>query len=134
MELVSDVTFPLDLSGVTLSDSTGIRHSFTPGTLLQPRKVVVVFGGGTPSCAMPLGVIVQAASTGSFSLSDAGETITLKNAAGTTIESVAYPVSNPDVSFSRSPDVTGAFVLHNAIPASGGSHHSPGRKADGSAF
>lgn len=134
IELVSRVSHTLDLSGVTISDSAGIMHTFSSGTELEPNKVMVVFGAGTLSCSMPSGVKMQVASTGSLSLNDDSDVITIKNAAGTTIDQSDYSVTKPDVSKNRDPELSGSFVEHDTILAANGRKSSPGTKADGNAF
>ncbi|MFP2908654.1 endonuclease, partial [Pyxidicoccus sp. 3LFB2] len=76
------------------------------------------------------------ASTGSLGLSNSGDTVTLKNASGTTVDTatVGSGLSGTDgVSANRSPDATagGTFVLHTGVS---GLTSSPGRRAGGSAF
>lgn len=134
IELVSVASRTLDLSDVTLSDSAGVTHTFSSGTELEPNGVIVVYGGGTPTCALPAGVAVEVASTGSLSLNDDGDVITIKNAEGTTIDVSGYSVTRSDVSYCRDPELSGSFVYHEAIIAANGSTYSPGRKADGSEF
>ena len=131
VELVSTATDTLDLGGVTVSSSSSVKHTFAAGAVLGPKGVAVIFSGGTPTAIS--GVTVQTASTGSLSLTNSGATITIKNAAGTTIDTAPYPASTNDVSFNRDPELTGAFALHTSIAGSSG-NYSPGRKANGAAF
>jgi hypothetical protein len=119
------------LCGWTLSDSTGVRHTFGTGTFLGPGKAIVVFGA---SSAIPAGLTnAVAASTGALSLSNSGDTVVLK-APGVTVESVTYPATLADsdgVSMNRKPDAFwgGFFVKHNTLTAL---PSSPGKRSNGS--
>ncbi len=134
VELVNSGTASLDLSGFTLSDSVSIRHTFAAGTTLAAGRALVVFGGAS---AIPAGLTnALACSTGTLGLSNSGDTVTLKNAAGVTVDSFTYTstlASADGVSMNRSPDgsSTGAFVLHSSL---GASSSSPGVRVSGAAF
>jgi endonuclease/exonuclease/phosphatase family metal-dependent hydrolase len=134
VELVNTGTASVDLSGFTLSDSAGVRHTFAPGTLLAAGKALVVFGG---AIAIPTGLSgAVAASTGALSLTNGGDSVILKDASGVTVDSFTYgsALSSTDgVSMNRSPDAssTGSFLLHTSLSSSAS---SPGTRADGSAF
>jgi hypothetical protein len=125
----------LDMSGYTVSDATSLRHTFPAGTIVPPNGVLVLFGGGTPTGSFG-GSLVQTASTGQLNLTNAGDLLTLKNAAGVTLLTFdVTPLSdNPNESYSRNPDLTGAFVLHSTIPAAAGAIFSPGLKVNGTNF
>ncbi|HWO18640.1 MAG TPA: lamin tail domain-containing protein [Kofleriaceae bacterium] len=133
IEIVNIGTAAADLGGWTLSDATQARHTFAAGTTLQPGKALVVFGGAS---AIPSGLTnAIAASTGSLNLSNSGDTVTLKSAAGAVKDSFAYSstLSGTDgVSMNRSPDGSaGGFVLHTAISSLA---TSPGTRASGAAW
>lgn len=133
VELVNVGGRPVDASGYTLSDSVSVRHTFAAGTMVAPGKALTVFGGAS---AIPAGVAGVAASTGQLGLNNTTDTVTLRDAAGASVDSFAYPatLSAADgVSMNRSPDgdPAGMFVLHDtlgALPA------SPGTRASGAAF
>jgi len=76
-----------------------------------------------------------AASTGQLNLSNSGDTVTLKDAAGATRDSVTYDstLSGTDgVSMNRSPDAsTGAFALHTTLSSLSA---SPGTRSSGAAW
>jgi endonuclease/exonuclease/phosphatase family metal-dependent hydrolase len=133
VEIVNVGDSPADLSGATLSDNTSVRHVFAAGTTLAPGKAVVVFGAAT---GIPAGVTAVAASSGSLSLNNTGDTVTLADAAGGMLDSFAYTpalAGTDGVSMNRNPDASalGAFVLHTAVAAAAS---SPGTHANGSAF
>ncbi|HZH75577.1 MAG TPA: lamin tail domain-containing protein, partial [Archangium sp.] len=134
VELVNVGGTSLDISGWTLSDATGLRHTFASGTTLAAGKARVVFGG---AAGIPAGLTnAVAASTGTLGLGNSGDTVTLKNSAGSTIATYTYPsslASTDGVSMNRSPDTsaTGSFVLHTSVSTLSS---SGGTRANGTAF
>jgi hypothetical protein len=134
VEVVNAGTAAADLSGFTLADSVSARHTFAAGTTLGAGKAAVVFGGAT---AIPAGLAgAVAASTGTLGLSNSGDTVTLRDAAGASVDSFTYgsSLSGTDgVSMNRSPDASSGsgFVLHTSLSSSSS---SPGAHADGSGF
>jgi endonuclease/exonuclease/phosphatase family metal-dependent hydrolase len=135
VELVNPAGTAVDLSGWTISDATGLRHTFAGGTTLEAGKAVVVFGGAS---GIP-GTVTNAvaASTGSLNLSNSSETVTLKNAQGTTVDTATFGsalTGTDGVSANRNPDASssGTFALHTSVMA--GRSSSPGTRAGGSAF
>jgi beta-lactamase superfamily II metal-dependent hydrolase len=137
VELVNVGSTAIDISGWTLSDATSVRHTFAAGTVLGAGKAIVVFGGsaGIPS-GTPNAVV---ASTGTLSLNNGGDTVTVKTSAATgatTVNAYSYTSSlagQDGVSMNRSPDAsaTGGFVLHTSLSSLSA---SPGRRVNGSAF
>ncbi|WP_244238344.1 lamin tail domain-containing protein [Corallococcus terminator] len=136
IELVNMGSTAMDLSGWVLWDATAARHTFASGTVLAPGKAVAVFGGasGLPPCSCTSNVVV--ASTGGLSLGNAGDTVTVKNAAGTVIDTFTYSSSlaaTDGVSMNRGPDAHpgGSFVLHSTLSSLAA---SAGKRANGSSF
>ena len=133
VEIVNSGGTAADLSGWTVSDSTGVRHTFASGTSLAAGKAIVVFGA---AAGIPAGTVnAVGASTGGLTLGNSGDTVTVKNSAGTTVDTTTYPssLSSTDgVSMNRSPDATSGatFVLHTTLS---GSASSPGKRANGTA-
>jgi endonuclease/exonuclease/phosphatase family metal-dependent hydrolase len=133
VELVNSGTGDANLAGWTISDATAVRHVFAAGTVLRAGRAIVVFAAAS---GIPAGLTnAIASSTGSFSLGNSGDTVTLASPAGT-VDSVTYTstlAASDGVSMNRSPDgsATGAFVLHNTLS---GSPRSPGTRVDGTAF
>jgi beta-lactamase superfamily II metal-dependent hydrolase len=134
VELVNVGGMAIDISGWTLADATSVRHTFAAGTVLGAGKAIVVFSGaagipsGTPNA--------EVASTGTLSLNNTSDTVTVKNAAKTTIDSFSYTsslASQDGVSMNRGPDAsaTGGFVLHTSLSSRSA---SPGLRVSGSAF
>jgi hypothetical protein len=134
VELVNVGGASLDISGWTISDATGVRHTFASGTSLAAGKARVVYGG---AAGIPAGLTnAVAASTGQLNLSNSGDTVTLKNSAGSTINAYTYSSSlagTDGVSMNRSPDTsaTGSFVLHTSVSTLSS---SGGTRANGTAF
>ncbi|OJT18971.1 hypothetical protein BO221_36220 [Archangium sp. Cb G35] len=134
VELVNVGGTSIDIGGWSIWDSTAKRHTFATGTVLGAGKAIVVFGStsgipaGTPNAV--------GASTGTLGLGNSGDTVTVKNAGSTNVDSFAVPstlAGTDGVSANRSPDAsaTGSFVLHTSVSTVGS---SPGTRANGSAF
>jgi hypothetical protein len=138
IEFYNNSNADLDISGYTISDGSQLRHTFPAVTIIPANKFLVVFGGGTPTGAFG-GAIVQTASEGAnpeLNLNNAGDVITIRNAANAialAYNSASTGISHgDDQSVTRSPDVTGNFVLHTTANAS--LFFSPGLKVDGAAL
>jgi hypothetical protein len=131
VELINNSDSSIDISGWTLSDGFGIRHTFANSTVIPANNAVVVFGGGTPTGSFG-GASVVVATTGSLGLNNSGDTITLDN--GSDAEVVAYTYGSEggdNQSITRDPDITGSFVKHSLASGSGGALFSPGNNANG---
>ncbi len=128
IEFVNTSNVALDISGYTISDGTELRHVFPSGTIVPAGGTIVVFGGGTPT-GIP-GLVQTASNTGQLNLNNAGDNIILKNPSDVEIinfNSVTTGLNfGSDQSGARNPDITGDFVLHNAI-AGNPVAFSPGR-------
>lgn len=134
IELVNSDTEDIDLSGWTISDLVGQRHTFQATTILQAGQAIVVFGGGSPTGSFG-GAIVQTASSGQLALNNSGDTITLKNTSEVIVIEYTYgSEAGNDQSISRYPDLTGDFTKHSEIAAAAGALFSPGTQVDGSSF
>jgi endonuclease/exonuclease/phosphatase family metal-dependent hydrolase len=134
VELVNVGTGAADLSGWTVADAALTRHTFPSGTLLPAGGVVVVFASAAGIPAGTPGAV--AASTGALGLSNSGDTVTLRNASGTAVDTATLgsALGGTDaVSANRSPDATAGatFVLHTSLSSL---LASPGLRASGAAF
>ena len=126
----------LDLSGVTIADNNSVRHTFLAFNL-PAGGVVVVFGGGTPSCTWEANVQAMTASGGSLGLSNNGDTITIATINAAELASATYTsrVPDGDQSVTLDPDITGTeYVPHSTADTVDGSLFSPGTAIDGSAL
>ena len=141
VEIVNDSDALLDISGVRLADAAGVRFTVPAGTTLAPRQALVVFGGGTPDPTDVAfgGALIRTAS-GGLSFNNDGDTIRLLLQianADASLAAISYGGAtglngSADQSLTRSPDITGAFVLHTV--ARPGKLFSPGTRVDGSPF
>lgn len=133
VELVNVGGTSISIAGWTLSDATSVRHTFAAGTTLAPGKAIVVFAGAS---GIPAGLTnAVAASTGSLSLGNTGDSVKVKSGT-TTIDSYTYASSLAavdGVSMNRSPDGTAAaaFALHTAASSL---QSSPGKRVNGGAW
>ena len=125
LEFFNTTAFPLDISGWDVNDAVKTRHVFPANTILPPQGLLVVFGGGDPQLtASPW----QKASTGTLSLNNTSEVISLFDAHDQLIEQVIYGAeAGKDESIVRNPEGTGnAFVGHSWLDDSNGRIFSPG--------
>lgn len=131
VEIVNTGSESVDISGWTLSDGFGVRHTFPAGTVLAADQAIVIFAGGTPTGDFG-GALVQTA--GSLGLNNGGDTVTLNN--GTTdVAAVTYGgEGGNNQSLTRDPDLTGDFTQHSGATGANGALFSPGTQIDGTAF
>ncbi len=135
VELYNDGAAPLDMSGWTLHDGYGIRHTFPAGTVIPAGCGIVVFGGGTPTGEFGK-CTVQIASTGMLGLNNTGDSVTI-NDGSSDVASVAYGTEGGDnQSVTRDPDITGPepLIKHSVATGSGGALFSPGTRINGTVF
>ena len=135
VELVNSTTGAVDLSSCTISDAMQARHVFASGTLLGAGRAIVVFGGAS---AIPPGLgNAIAASTGSLSFGNSGDTVKLICPLDPTtpVDSLTYTGAQAvdGVSLNRDPDGDGGapFVLHDSLSTL---RRSPGMRVSGSPF
>ncbi|MBN1217989.1 MAG: lamin tail domain-containing protein, partial [Anaerolineae bacterium] len=135
IEIVNNTGSVVDISGWTLADGVGVKHTFPAGTIVSGQCPVVVFAGGTPAGAFG-GATVQTASTGQLGLNNAGDTITLNDGLADQAVYTFGSEGGNDQSLTRDPDLIGIepLVLHSTAAGSGGSLFSPGVRVDGSIF
>lgn len=132
IEIVNDTDSDIDLSGWTLSDSLGMRHTFADGTALAPDCAIIVFGGGSPTGSFGN---AEWQTAGGLALNNTGDTITLANDGSVVVDQVVYgSMGGANQSLTRNPDVTGPLTQHTFVPGSGGVRFSPGVRVDGTPF
>lgn len=122
IELVNAGSSAVSLAGWTLEDSASVRHTFAPGSSLAAGQARVVFG--------------NTASTGALGLSNSSDSVTLRRADGSVVDTLTYGASlssSDGVSMNRATDgLAGApLVLHTSVSSSAA---SPGTRVDGAAF
>jgi hypothetical protein len=135
VELINAGAATVSLAGWALSDATSMRHVFASGTTLAPGKALVVIGSSAAAIEPELTNVV-AASTGSLSLANGGDSVVLADASGSEVDRYTYTASlaaNDGVSMNRTPDGgrNRAFVLHTLLS---NLDRSPGKQADGTAW
>ncbi len=135
VEIVNATGSDADVSGWTLSDGYGVRHTFPEGTVIPAGCATVVFGGGALLADFG-GAVGQLASTGALGLNNSGDSVTLATPDGIVMAHVDYgSIAGNNQSITLDPDVTGtAFVEHSSATGSGGALFSPGHRVDGSQF
>ena len=133
IEIVNTTSQAINLAGYTLSDAVQIRHTYA-STMLCGGCAMAVFGG---AASLPAGLTnAVASSTGTLSLGNGGDTVTLRDGSGATLDTVTYTAafaSVDGVSFNRTTDGTASptWSLHTALSSL---HSSPGKRVDGSDF
>lgn len=125
VEFVNPGSSSVSLAGWMLADLVGVRHLFSSTSVIPALGFFVVFGGGSPSGFANAAV----ASSGTLSLNNTGDTLTLRSATAQLIDSFTYGAEGGmDVSLTRSPDAVGPFVKHTTVSAAA---FSPNRTVDG---
>jgi len=134
VEIYNNSTSAFDISGYEIWDDTtagSIQYTFPPNTSVPAQEVVVIFGGGTP--AGPFGTALVLHASNGFNFNNSGEVIGIKDTSGAWVlnfDSDALS-GNPNESYTRNPDITGAFEQHeDNTPLK----FSPGKRTDGTAF
>lgn len=128
IEFINNSSVALDISGYKIYDTTNYnllpgtdspRHTVPANTIIPANGMYVLFGGGIPT-GIP-GDIAEASTTGNLNLSNAGDTITITDLSGMVI--LTFNSSDTGLDFganqsvTRSPDITGNFVLHTTANA-----------------
>ena len=130
VEVVNVGLKPALLTGWTLGDAVNpSRHAFEIGQELAAGASIVVFDGPALISTVPSGV---EASSGSLSLNNSGDLVTLTDASGGTYQAVSYGVASAGVSFTRGADgdAEAVMVAHDTL----GANSSPGTRVDGSSW
>jgi hypothetical protein len=137
MEFFNNSNEDLNISGYTIFDSNALssdtpRHVVPANTIISANSAYVVFGGGTPTGSFGT-AIVQTASSGDLNLTNSGDDIIVKNSSGLTV--IDFDSDDLSLNFgdnqsiTRSPDITGDYVLHT--DANADLVFSPGLQVDG---
>jgi hypothetical protein len=137
IEIVNRTAEPLHVGGFTLSDADQLRFTFPHGAVIPALEAAVIFGGGSPRGEFGNAKVNGLLFTAPLSLNNGGDTITLKDGAGVTVERIAFGSGEggANQSITRAPDILGvAFAPHSALVASQGSLFSPGALIDGTPF
>jgi len=125
IELVNSVDTSINLKGFTIWVSNNLRHEFTENTILPAQSAIIIFGGGQPTGFFGNSLIMTA-NSGTLGLGNSGAKVELKNRSADIIEEFTYPDKNINASWTRDPDILGAFRPHHLVLDSYGSIFSPG--------
>ena len=110
VELVNTDGQAVSLAQWTLADLVQVRHMFSEAASIPGYGLFVVFGGGAPQGFANVAI----ASSGTLSLNNSGETLTLRDGDANLIDTFTYGAEGGrDVSLTRAPDATGPFILHS---------------------
>lgn len=146
VEIVNAGHAPVCTVGWTLGDASDPqRHVFPLGAALLPGETLVIFGGGVPTGEFGGARVQWAAFGGRMDLSNSGDVLTLRDAAGTVVKQISWgdcagqPCARDhrvgDLGFAsslvRSPEMTGGWTVHNEVSQA---NFSPGVRADGTLF
>lgn len=133
VELVNPTEIAVDISGWTLSDSYGLRHTFPEHSVIPAGCAAVVFGGGEPTGDFG-GALVQKASSGGVGLNNGGDSIILSNGAAS-LEIAYGSNAGSNQSLNLSPDISGeTYEKHSEISGTGGELFSPGTQSNGAKY
>jgi predicted extracellular nuclease len=134
VEIVNVSGSAVDISGWTLSDAVGVRHTFPAGTVIPDQCGIVVFGGGTPTGSFG-NMTVQTASGGYLGLNNGGDSIFLNDGSSNVAAASYGSEGGENQSLTLDPDVgSPPYVKHSLATGSGGALFSPGTRIDGSSF
>jgi hypothetical protein len=126
IEFINNSSTPLNISGYKIYDATNLalpadtpNHTVPTNTIIPANGTYVLFGGGTPT-GVP-GDSVETSTTGNLNLSNSGDVITITDASSAVILIFDSSATGLDFganqSVTRSPDITGDFVLHTTANA-----------------
>lgn len=123
----------LKLDGWTLEDGTKVRFTFPASTELAPGAVAVVFGGGMVDevAERTESMVFVADDSAGLALSNAGDTVVLRNAQGSVVDRVFFGAeAGKDKSLVRRTDgdPQAELIAHPSDAA------SPGTTTDGYVF
>lgn len=148
VELLNNSSEPVELSGVQISDASGVRFTFPAHASLEAGRAVVIFGGGAPTPEDEAFGGALVLKTSSLGLNDTGDTLSVKlplaGGSAHTIDALSYgaggTVAAPrDQSLTRTPDSSinstgGEFGPHTTATNSAGRAYTPGLRVDGTPF
>lgn len=140
IEFINNSATSLDVSDykiydvVLVDDTRTLRHTIATGTVLPANGFLVIFGGGTPTGTFGGATVIADTGSAGLSMNNSGERIEVEDAVGNIILTFNTDAlsNNPDESYTRDPDITGAFVQHAGVTAAAGALFSPGTLVDGS--
>ena len=124
----------LMLDGVTVADSQEDKFTFPADVRLEPGKVLVIFGGGSPYGDFGGAQVFTASG---LALNNDGDSVWIKGPGGTQLAVETYGTEGgDDQSLTRFVDLDAdtSLVKHTQAPAAAGARFSPGTRVDKSSF
>jgi len=111
IELYNDEDFPVDLSGMYLSDTPGMPQlwQIPPGTVIASKSFLLIWADNDP---------LDGPLHATFKLSNSGEMVTLSHTdanGAVLINTLTYPTLGVDESFGRFPDGSDALEIFCAV-------------------
>ena len=136
IEFVNIGSTNLNLGGYQIWDDTLIGtlvYTIPNGTIIPPQGALVVFGGGKPVGLFGGSLVLADTGISGLNLNNSGEVIVIKDSTGKTVLTFNSDAlsNNPNESYTRNPDLIGAFVQHTTVNIS---KFTPGRKVNGGSF
>jgi len=140
IEMVNAGTSAVDISKyricerVIATNVVTVRHTIAEGTVIAPGGAVVVFGGGRAVGTFGGARVFIDLGTAGLSMANSGERVLLADSNGVVLDSLDTDAlsDNPNESYTRNPDVTGAYVQHASVTA--GLLFSPGTRNNRTPF
>ncbi|MBW2702386.1 MAG: lamin tail domain-containing protein [Deltaproteobacteria bacterium] len=135
IEIINISGEDLNLSGVVISDSANPKYTFVAYSL-PADQVLLVYGGGIPTCTLPANVQTLIVGGNGLGLNNSGDEVNLADANDVSLISYSYGAeANHDQSMTLTPDITGtSYEQHATADTVDGSLFSPGTAIDGSAL
>ncbi|HPB97340.1 MAG TPA: lamin tail domain-containing protein, partial [Polyangiaceae bacterium] len=90
VEIVNVTNKAVDLTGWRVADSFMTRFAFPPGTIVEPGKAVVVFGGGIESAFSSFDGASVFVSSNQLGLNNSGDRVTLTDKSGEVADEMKY--------------------------------------------
>lgn len=112
IELLNTGSDLVELGDWTLSDSVSLRHTFSASSAIPGYGFFIIFGGGVPQSFSSAAI----ASTGTLSLNNGGDTVSLRNSNGDLVDQIIFgSEGGSNVSLTRSPDGQDVWVKHSTL-------------------
>lgn len=134
VELVNISGGSLDLTNWTISDNSGVTHTFA-STTLAAGQAIVVFGGGNPTGSFG-GSLTAVASGGTLGLANGGDEVLVSDANGVQIALYAYAsgdASDESLVLATELDGTSGYIPHSTASGASGAY-SPGTQVSEAPF
>ena len=101
VEMYNDSDAAVEMQGYSFADSSGVTQTLTGSVLVQAHAFQIFWADGSPG---------QGPSHLGFKLSASGDKLTVKDAAGRTVDDIVFGAATGQSTFARFPDGVGAFA------------------------